>query len=305
MKKLKPVLLIILLGLLLAGCSNDGKEEYFTDAKKAKFDHVHGIGYPGNTKSLLVATHEGLFKYENGSWKRNTKNQHDYMGFQATKEGFYASGHPESGSDLNNPLGLVKSIDEGKRLKKLAFYGETDFHYLAASYQKGTVYVINEEPNSKLQTGLYYTKNEGKDWHQSKLEGLNSSSVGGMNVHPTKDNIIALYAKEGIFLSYNYGNTVELIPIDGIITSLVFKETSAMYSKMENNKLSLYELDLNTKKEKMLNGLSLDPENPITFIAINPLNESEIAVVTSKNDIFLTKDNGENWKKIAEEGETK
>ena len=51
-------------------------------------------------------------------------------------------------SNLKNPLGIMKSTDQGNTLEKIKFYGEIDFHYLAASYYNHTLYVYNEHPNS-------------------------------------------------------------------------------------------------------------------------------------------------------------
>ena len=111
-------------------------------------------------------------KYKDSTWYKANSRKHDYMGFQPYKEGFYSSGHPEEGSDLENPLGLIKSNDGGKSLDKLAFYGETDFHYLGAGYESKAIYTINQEPNSKMETGLYRTMDEGESLEKIDMEGF-------------------------------------------------------------------------------------------------------------------------------------
>ncbi|MFK2825142.1 sialidase [Bacillus sp. B190/17] len=289
---------------LLTACSNNEKEEYFVKAESEKVEHIHGAGYLGEEQAPVIATHSGLFKYENGSWYKTTENNHDYMGFQTFKDGFYASGHPEEGSDLKNPLGLTKSTGEGKSLEKLAFYGETDFHYLGASYETGTIYAVNEMPNSKIGTGVFYTKNEGKDWTQAKLNGVTSDSLGGLDVHPSKDNLIAIYAKEGIFLSENYGKDFSLIQTKGTVTSLVFREDSIVYSMLEGNKPVLHEINLNDKQDKKLNELSLTAENPPIYLEVNYQKENEMMFVTAKNDVYTTQDQKEGWTKILSNGKT-
>ena len=127
---------------LLSACSSgeeDKEKAFLTPLKDEKIDHIHGAGYPGNDEGLYIATHHGVKIYRNGKWYETIENNHDYMGFQATKEGFYSSGHPEEGSNLKNPLGLVKSTDKGEKLKKVAFYGESDFHYLATGYNSPAI----------------------------------------------------------------------------------------------------------------------------------------------------------------------
>lgn len=304
MKKLKFGLIFLIAAVtLLTACSSENTD-YFESASGEKIDHIHGAGYIGEQDSLVLATHGGLKKYEDGKWVKTTRNNHDYMGFQPIKEGFVSSGHPEEGSELKNPLGLVKSTDEGKTLDQLAFYGETDFHYLGASYNTGTVYTINMQPNSKLDVGLFYSKNDGKDWTPSKLKGLASTSIGGIAVHPTKDNIIAISAKEGLFFSDDFGDNFKLITENKMVPSLAFKEGSIIYSSIENNKATIREMTLNNMEDKIIPSPALDAKNLIQYIAINQSNPKETTIVTVNNDIYQTDNNGEKWNYIAKKGET-
>lgn len=304
MKKLKWGLLSIpAMTLLLAACSNDEPKEYFVKAENEKIEHIHGAGYWGDEGTPVIATHNGPFEYKDNTWYKTSRNNHDYMGFQPTKDGFYSSGHPEEGSDLKNPLGLVESTDKGESLERLAFYGETDFHYLGASYETGTVYVFNETQNSKLGPGFYYSKNKGKGWTQLKLNGMTSSSIGGFEIHPSKDNMIAIYAEEGIFLSENYGNDFSLIPTKAIVTSLTFKEDSMVYSILENDKVSLHEITLSNQDDRILSAPSLNNDNLPIYLEVNPLKASEIIMVTLKNDVYLSDGQEEEWNKILSNGE--
>lgn len=43
--------------------------------------------------------------------------------------------------------------------------------------------------------------------------------------------------------------------------------------------------------------------DPIVFIAVNPENQKEIVLITNKNNIYITKDNGSSWDKLASNGE--
>ena len=304
MKRFKRGLFSITsLTLLLAACSNDEPKQYFIKAEKEKIEHIHGAGYWGEEGTPVIATHGGPFEYRDEVWYKTTRNNHDYMGFQTTKDGFYSSGHPEKGSDLKNPLGLVKSTDKGKNLDKFAFYGETDFHYLGASYETGTVYVYNEVQNSKIGPGFFYSKNKGKDWTQLELNGMLSSSIGGFDVHPSKDNIIAIYGEEGIFLSKNYGKDFSLIPTKGMVTSLTFKNDSIIYSMIENHKVSLHEINLSNNQGTILAAPSLNNENIPIYLEVNPLTEGEMMMVTTKNDVYVSEGQEEKWNKILSNGE--
>ncbi|MCM3654176.1 F510_1955 family glycosylhydrolase [Metabacillus litoralis] len=305
MKILKWGLLSIpAMTLLLAACSNDEPKDYFVKAENEKIEHIHGAGYWGDEGTPVIATHYGPFEYRDNTWYKTTRNKHDYMGFQPTKEGFYSSGHPEEGSSLKNPLGLVESTDKGESFEQLAFYGEIDFHYLGASYETGTVYVYNEVKNPQIGPGFFYSKNKGKDWTQLKLNGMTSSSIGGFDIHPLKDNMIAFYAKEGIFLSENFGMDFTHIPTQGTVTSLAFKEDSMVYSMLENGKVTLHEISLSNKEDHKLTAPSLNNENIPIYLEANPLKENEMIMVTSKNDVYISEGQEEKWNRILFNGET-
>ncbi|USK67029.1 F510_1955 family glycosylhydrolase [Peribacillus frigoritolerans] len=291
--------------LLLAACSNDEPKDYFVKAENETIEHIHGAGYWGEEGTPVIATHGGPFEYRDEGWYKTSRNNHDYMGFQATKDGFYSSGHPEEGSDLKNPLGLVKSADKGESLEKLAFYGVTDFHYLGASYETGTVYTYNEAKNSKIGQGFFYSKNKGKDWTQLELNGMTSSSIGGFDIHPSKDNMIAIYGEEGIFLSENYGKDLSLIPTTAMVTSLTFKKDSMVYSMLENDKVSLHEISLSDKQDTTLTAPSIDNENVPIYLEANPLNDGQMMMVTTKNDVYVSEDKETKWNKVLSNGETK
>jgi photosystem II stability/assembly factor-like uncharacterized protein len=100
--------------------------------------HVHGVVVDPSTGVVHLGTHEGVFRYDDGSWTP-VGPAVDLMGFAVTPDGrFYASGHPGPGQDLPDPLGLVVSRDQGETWFLLSRQGESDFHALAAS-QAGVV----------------------------------------------------------------------------------------------------------------------------------------------------------------------
>ncbi|MFX3623331.1 MAG: F510_1955 family glycosylhydrolase [Ectobacillus sp.] len=282
-----------------AGTANP--QDFYNVISSGKIDHVHGIGYPGNMPGITIATHEGLKVYQDGKWLETKGQNNDYMGFQATKDGFYASGHPEEGSSLKNPLGLVKSTDGGKTLKQLAFYGESDFHYLAVGYNSHSMYLFNEQGNSKLKKGFYYSADEGKSWKQSKLTGL-SAAASMFAVHPDKASVIAMSTKEGIFLSTDYGNTFKLFS-DKIETSAItIGAEDLIYSYTKDKKQGLIKQSFATSQTVEIALPALDTNDHIMYVAQNPKAPSEIAFVTMNTNVFVTADDGKSWKQIAKKG---
>ncbi|WP_064092993.1 F510_1955 family glycosylhydrolase [Rossellomorea aquimaris] len=301
MKKGKFLAILTSLGIIVSGCSQD-TEFKFNAVEDAIIDHIHGIGYPNNKEELYIATHDGLMKYKDSTWYEANSQKHDYMGFQPYKDGFYSSGHPEGGSDLENPLGLVKSTDGGKSLDKLAFYGETDFHYLGVGYQSKAIYVINQEPNSKLETGLYHSMDEGESFQKSDMKGFNSTSIGNIAVHPSNKDMLAISSKDGVFLSKDSGNSFKKVENTTVTTSIHLKEKKGLIASIEDGQIQLYELNLESEQIQPYPTPALSQDNPVMYISSNPTNSDEWTIVTYENDIYTTTDNGGTWDEIVDNG---
>ncbi|MBJ8050577.1 VPS10, VPS10 domain protein [Bacillus cereus] len=282
--------------------TNTIPQNFYKEITSGKIEHIHGIGYAGNMPGISIATHSGIKVYQNGKWFETTTQLHDYMGFQATKNGFFASGHPEPGAKLKNPLGLMKSSDGGNSLEKLAFYGESDFHNLAVGYNTEAIFLYNERPNSKLQQGFYFSTNSGQEWKNSKLQGL-SSTIHSFSVHPDQSSVVAVSAKDGVYLSTDYGNTFKLFSKSLESTAVTFSDEDVIYASInKENKQMITKQSIATNEETNIQAPSLDPKDTIMYISQNPQNSSEMVFATMKANVFLSTDDGKTWKQITKNG---
>ncbi|MCI2237801.1 hypothetical protein MO973_41510 [Paenibacillus sp. TRM 82003] len=134
--------------VLLAGCSGAepaAVEHHGGDAERGDAAaataaatalpsaHVHGVAVNPADGRVHLATHDGLFRYEDSGPVR-VGPAIDLMGFTvAGPDHFYASGHPGPGVDLPDPVGLIESTDGGRTWQVLSRQGQSDFHALAAS----------------------------------------------------------------------------------------------------------------------------------------------------------------------------
>ncbi|QUG83637.1 F510_1955 family glycosylhydrolase [Bacillus nitratireducens] len=279
--------------------ANKIPQNFYKEITSGKIEHIHGIGYAGNMPGISIATHSGIKVYQDGKWFETTTQLHDYMGFQATKNGFFASGHPEPGANLKNPLGLMKSSDGGNTLEKLAFYGESDFHNLAVGYNTEAIYLSNERPNSKLQQGFYFSTNNGQDWKNSKLKGL-SSTIHSFSVHPDQASVVAVSAKDGVYLSTDYGNTFELFSTSLESTAVTLSSEDVIYAPI--NKQIVMKKSIATNEERSIQIPPLDSKDTIMYISQNPQNSAEIVFATMKANVFLSTDDGKTWKQLTRNG---
>ncbi|WP_078545718.1 F510_1955 family glycosylhydrolase [Litchfieldia alkalitelluris] len=271
------------------------KGEFYKENDSEVINHIHGAGFIAGSDALFVATHHGLKAFLDGKWYETISDKHDYMGFQPTNDGFFASGHPEEGSKLSNPFGLIKSQDYGQTLEQLAFYGESDFHYLAAGYNSHVVYVINEHENSTLDRGLFYSLDQGQSWEKSKISGIPNAGISNIAAHLTEASTIAIGTEVGLYLSKNNGDVFELFSEEVNVTALAFTDTEVYFSTAENE---LIKQSLNTNENESIELPSFENGDMVMYIAISPNNRDELVIVTSKSNIYRTTDHGNQWDQL-------
>src|SRR6478672_3049962 len=173
--------------------------------------HVHGLSYSSDGKRLMIPSHFGLALYSDGKWSKAPGPEHDYMGFAATAQYLYSSGHPAAGSRLVNPFGLLRSKDDGKTWEKLGLEGESDFHVMATSWSTNAIYVWNPVPNSRMQqAGLHYTLNDGFAWKRAAAKGIDDNPYA-LAVHPDDPKSVALATPAGVFASTDAGENFKRI----------------------------------------------------------------------------------------------
>lgn len=290
-QKWKFILPLLLIALVAVGCSK----------KSLYMEHIHGLGYSGDGKQIIIPAHTGLVAYSEGKWTAVDSPRIDYMGFTTVDNGFYSSGHPGDGSTLKNPIGLVKSGNLGKSLSKLDFEGLNDFHNMAVAYKSHAIYVFNEQPNAKLTSiGLYDSKDDAKTWNKAEMNGFSEEPLA-MAVHPTDDKVIAIGTKSGLYLSNDSGNHFEKSLPELYITAMYFNSSGNLVVSAAKSS-SMLEVNLDTKEKKDIKLPILDSDDAVSYIAQNPVDPKEIVITTFKKDIYLNKDSNSNWTKIADKG---
>lgn len=127
--------------LALAGCSAVSAPETTPEDSppSAVFEHIHELVIDPTDGTLLVATHEGLFRLAIGPDGSATSDgpigglDFDPMGFTIVDGTAYASGHPgpTTPDTFGRPnLGLITSSDGGETWTNVSLTGTTDFHAL-------------------------------------------------------------------------------------------------------------------------------------------------------------------------------
>lgn len=274
--------------------ANDSSNE---NQSTIEIAHIHGMGFSSDGRELYVPAHYGLVVFGDNRWHIPDLPVNDYMGYTPVDEGFYSSGHPGVGTDLINPLGLVKSTDGGRTLTTLDFSGETDFHVLGVGYKNHAIYILNPSPNSKLSAGMHYSLDDGTTWQPCRAERM-PSEVLQIAVHPINANIVAVATPNGVFLSYDYGATFETIGQNVPVAAVAFDPSG---ESLFFGYQTLHKYSLATEQTETLSTPAFAPEDGISYIAVNPVSD-EIVFATFSKDIYLSQDTGQTWEQIAQQG---
>ncbi|KGH21600.1 F510_1955 family glycosylhydrolase [Comamonas thiooxydans] len=267
--------------------------------------HVHGLSYSADGKQLLIPSHHGLAVFEDGRWSKAAGPTHDYMGYSATRDALYSSGHPATGSGLTNPFGLIKSRDGGKTWQQLGLTGESDFHTLATSYATNAVYVLNHQPNSLMsQAGIYYTLNDGLKWTRAAAKGL-GSKLNSLAVHPTDAKVVAAGMDDGLYLSRNSAESFErLVGGKQVLAANFDLDGQHLWFGSYAGKAALARITLKAGSKAEEVPIPALAQDAVAYIAQNPSRRAEIAIATFKRSVFVSKDQGRTWTQIAKEGVT-
>jgi hypothetical protein len=190
-----------------------------------KWMDIHGVGvFPtGNDDSLYLATHNGLFKKDQGSlsgWAETGIDKSDLMGFtiNPSKDGvMYSSGHSQTGGNL----GFRTSSDYGRTWQKVSDVTNPpiDFHSMTIGDNPEIIYGA-----SGMGDNIYKTLDEGKTWTASSPPY--GERVYMLAANQTDSDILYASTTIGLFKSSDQGNswqkinTSELIGDVAVVTGL-------------------------------------------------------------------------------------
>lgn len=177
--------------MIASGCGGSGGEA----ASSASIEHIHGLGVNPKDQSLVVATHNGLYRVPAGSGEltRIGESDNDFMGFTVVgPDEFLGSGHPATLSNAVNPLGLIRSNDGGLAWTNVSLEGEADFHSLRTSGQ--SVYGL-------VEGRLLASADGGQTWD----EGSAPVELFDVAIDPGDTDHIVAASDQGLYSSKDGG----------------------------------------------------------------------------------------------------
>jgi len=135
----------------------DSRESLSRTAISPARSHVHDALIRG--ESLFIGTHSGIYQVnvQTGSAERIGKSNDDFMALAGQPENvMVASGHPGTGSAMSNPIGLIRSTNQGVTWDRVSLEGEVDFHALAIEDNQ----IVGWDTRGPLQ----WSRDGGQTW---------------------------------------------------------------------------------------------------------------------------------------------
>ena len=287
---------LVALGVLAPGVAR-------SDAAPARITHIHGLFF-GADGALHIPGHRGIVRYTNDHWVRLPGPAHDFAGFAAGRDVLYGSGHREAGSKNAGSLGLKTSTDGGRTWSSIAALDGSDFHYIAIGYLSGAVYLLNEASSVQLpEPGIYGKKARSAPWRRAAMQGL-VGEVNAMAVHPSEPGTVVVGTPSGLYLSRNAGDTFVLISSMRRVFAASFDRSGdAVWFGTYDRVAKLVRMDLTA--DLAVRELPVPPlqGDAIAHIAFNPTNAKEMAIATTRRNLFVSRDDGSNWIQLLNEGD--
>lgn len=315
MKPLKLLLsTVLILALAACGANDESKDETnVPGTQKAEvitsIEHMHGLTYSQDGKTLYIATHEGLMQSSTDtySWSRAGNLVLDLMGFNVRSDGtMITSGHPGPGMDLPEPLGLMRSKDEGKSWEPVSLQGKIDFHILVPNpKQPDILFGLNQMGEGEYGAGIYKSNDGGANWDKIEPKGLPEDlhKVYSLYSYSNQPDTLLAGTETGLLKSEDAGKTWTPLDAGRLVTAIQWVPNTENdilgYAITKEERGLMMSKDGGEKWEKI--GLDLG-EDAISYLSINPANQQELAAATFGNSVYVSKDGGKEWTAIIEKG---
>lgn len=145
----------------------------------------------------------------------------------------------------------------------------------------------------------------------SNPNGSNPAAIGltgelkSLAAHPSDASMVAAGTASGLFLSRNAGENFERL-VDGVeVFGATFDlDGKSLWFSSYSGTAALTRIALAPGAKAEALSLPDLTEDAIAYIAQNPVRRNEMAIASFKRSVFLSKDLGRSWKRIAQNGET-
>lgn len=200
--------------LLLASCVSPSQDpdRGASSADARPMGHIHAVASDPGSGDVLLATHGGLFRL-GPSGTTPVGPAVDLMGFAVAPDGAYlASGHPGPGTDLDQPVGLIRSEDGGQSWSAVSRAGKSDFHTLTVG--PGVVAGFD----GALRVGT-----DGSSWQQRPIPAPPRT----LSASPSGDRLLAT-TEQGLLSSEDQGRAWAPVATPDLLVTVAWADADTL-----------------------------------------------------------------------------
>lgn len=255
----------------------------------SEVSHIHGVSFdPATPGSILVATHNGLFRASpDGEVQQVSTNADDYMGFSFSPDPgnagrLLASGHPGQGGSL----GVIASTDGGVTWSSLAegASGPVDFHAMTIS---------RADPNViyGLFHGIQMSRDGGLTW---TMAGPGPEQVIDLAASASAPDTLYAATAAGLMRSVDAAKSWVLAGPSGVPTTMA--ETTAdgsLYAFFAG--AGLFRLPVDGTWIELSASFG---SHYVLHLAADPDDAAHLVAVTEESAVLESRDGGETWERF-------
>ena len=272
-------LAVVLASGLLAACGGAASEAPEAPAvEEDGVEHIHGLGVNPADRSLVIATHSGLFRSPPGQQRavRIGDRRQDTMGFTVVgPDRFLGSGHPDLRDDLPPLLGLIRSDDGGRTWRPVSLLGEADFHVLRAAGRR--IYGVNSADGRLLAS-----TDGGRSWRPRPSPGR----LIDLAPHPTRSEVIVASGEDGLHVSRDGGGRWRPL-VRGLAGLVAWPRPDALYVVDAHGSVHR-----STDGGRRFAAVGEVGGQPAALAA----HDDELYVALHTNEVRLSHDGGRSWR---------
>lgn len=251
--------------------------------------HIHGIAVDRQDPSVLIlATHHGVWRLQDGTARLISDNRNDYMGFSphpADPTSFFASGHPEGGGNM----GVIASEDGGRTWKQLSdgARGPVDFHAMDVSASDPDVLY-------GLYGGVQVSQDGGRSW---EVRGAPPADTFALAASATDADTVYAATREGLMVSRDGARTWEPAHSARRPASLVHAAPDGTLYAFVVGEGLLRAREPEPQWEPVSNAFG---EAILLHLAVDPTDPARLYAVTQTGAILASADGGRTWSALGE-----
>lgn len=251
--------------------------------------HIHGLAVDRQDPSaLILATHHGVWRLEDGTARLISDNRNDYMGFSphpADPGRFFASGHPEGGGNM----GVIASEDGGSTWKQLAegARGPVDFHAMDVS-------AADPDVLYGLYGGVQASEDGGRSW---EMRGAPPADTFALAASATDADTVYAATREGLMVSRDGARTWQ--PAHSVRQPASLVETTpegAVYAFVVGEGL-IRAREPELRWEAVSNDFG---ERIPLHLAVDPTDPARLYAATQHGEILASADGGRSWSALGQ-----